>query len=47
MKLQYRGLYVYVGLNGFIFALEFDFRSKSYSIEHSLFWCSVDSEGLN
>jgi len=44
MKIEYKGLYIYIGLNGFIFSLEFNFRNKWHNIEHSLFWCSVDIE---
>jgi len=44
MKVEYRGLYVYLGWNGVIVALDFDFRRKAYSTEFCLFWCRFDLE---
>ena len=46
MKFQGKHVYLYVGRNGFIVALDFHFRSKSYSVEYTLFFCrfSVEEE---
>jgi len=37
MKIMYRGFYFYFGWNGFIIALEFDFKGKAYDVAFSLF----------
>jgi len=44
MKYQGKRLYVYVGWNGVILALDFDWRGKGRDIEFSLFWCSLDEK---
>ena len=42
MKYQGKRLYLYIGRNGFIIALDFDFRGKAYSIEYSLFFTAFE-----
>jgi hypothetical protein len=45
LKIQYKGLYFYVGRNGIIFELEFDFRGKHYCIESlPIFFCRFGVE---
>jgi len=43
-KYQSKHLYFYVGKNGLIFALDFDFKGKAYSIEYTFFWCRFNIE---
>jgi hypothetical protein len=44
VKHQGKHLYVYVGWNGFIINLDFDWRGKGRNIEFTLFGGSLDGK---
>jgi hypothetical protein len=37
-KHQWKHLYAYIGWNGLLLSLDFDYKGKSYNIELSLMW---------
>ena len=38
MKHQGKYLYIYLGRNGVIISVDFDFKGKAYNVEYTFFW---------
>ena len=46
MQFQYRGFYFYLGFNGIIIALDFDFKGKAYDLELAIFGVSFSLDEI-
>jgi hypothetical protein len=45
MKYQGKHLYLYIGWNGILVSLDFDYKEHAHNIEFSFMWCRFKLNG--